>query len=122
MVSKSMSAKHKNVFVTYHSLIGKFFHGRDPITRCIKSQGWILGEPHPGYFLVWFFEWIAGQPSTRELVHITDMTTWIFYNSAEEMNDEWEYRNPHGHGLDISRTDEYNETVFSAALPKKMST
>lgn len=74
-----------------HRLLdGKFFHSFNG--KEIEWQGYIISQPVEGYFLVQLFEWFLGEPSVQRLVHINTMTGWAFYDSAGEMNDEFERR------------------------------
>ena len=69
-------------------LVGKYFHGF--VDDRLNWQGQILGYVQDGYFLVQTYDWIIGDPDTQYLVNITGMADWVFYDSASEMEDEYE--------------------------------
>ena len=70
------------------ALVDKFFHtfkdGR------VEWQGYIVSEPHPGFFLIQLFEWVTGEASCQKLVRIDKMMDWDFYDTDIEMNDTYE--------------------------------
>lgn len=68
-------------------MIGNYFHGCDEI----QWQGMIIGEPSPGMFMVQTFSWLTGNEHSKQLVPITAMTGWTFYDTAEEMSNAYEY-------------------------------
>ena len=70
------------------TLEGKFFHTF--IDKQIEWQGYIISEPKNDFFLVQLFDWILGEPSNQKLVNINDMLSWNFYDSVEEMNDNYD--------------------------------
>jgi hypothetical protein len=45
----------------------------------------VIGEPHPGWYLVQLFEWASGEPSVQRLVPIEKMIGWLFYPDAAAM-------------------------------------
>jgi hypothetical protein len=63
-------------------LVGKYFHSANE-TNKIEWQGVVIGEPHPGWYLVQLFEWASGDPSVQRLVSIEKMTGWLFYPDAD---------------------------------------
>jgi hypothetical protein len=65
-----------------------FFHTFDTNGR-IESQGLIIAEDLFGFYLVQYFEWIMGEPSSEELIHKNDTAAWRWYESAEEMRDAY---------------------------------
>jgi hypothetical protein len=65
-------------------LIGKYFHSTNETNR-IEWQGLVIGEPHPGWYLVQLFEWASGEPSVQRLVPIDKMAGWLFYPDADAM-------------------------------------
>lgn len=71
-----------------HPLINKFFHSFHA-DGTLNWQGHIEESCGDGFFLVQLFEWISGSPSNMKLVHIQSMDEWNLYNSAEEMNEEF---------------------------------
>ncbi len=74
-------------------LVGRFFHVLADDGKA-DMQGEILGEPEKGVYLVRYFEWMHGEPSSQHLVPFAEMreATWRFYDSSEEMNFAWEHR------------------------------
>ena len=65
-------------------LVGKYFHSANE-TNQIEWQGVVIGEPHPGWYLVQLFEWASGYPSVQRLVPIEKMIGWLFYPDARAM-------------------------------------
>ena len=45
-----------------------------------------MAEPHPGFYLVETFEWMAGASYCQRLARIEDMLGWHFYDDAQWMN------------------------------------
>ena len=66
------------------NLVGKYFHSANE-TNKIEWQGMVIGEPHPGWYLVQLFEWASGEPSVQRLVPIEKMVGWLFYPDADAM-------------------------------------
>ena len=71
------------------SLVGSFFHGQGG--KFHAHQGCVVAEPAPGMYLVEFFSWLAGDSTNQQLVPIADMTEWLFYDTAEWMNNAYEH-------------------------------
>jgi hypothetical protein len=65
-------------------LVGKYFHSASETDK-IEWQGMVIGEPHPGWYLVQLFEWASGEPSVQRLVPIEKMIGWLFYPDAAAM-------------------------------------
>jgi hypothetical protein len=65
-------------------LVGKYFHSATE-TNKIEWQGTVIGEPHPGWYLVQLFEWTSGEPTVQRLVPIEKMIGWLFYPDANAM-------------------------------------
>ena len=53
-------------------------------------QGVVIGNPEPGWYLVQLCEWLNGNPSTRRIVRIEDMSKWVFYKDSEQMNEAYD--------------------------------
>jgi hypothetical protein len=66
------------------TLVGKYFHSANESNK-IEWQGVVIGEPHPGWYLVQLFEWASGEPSVQRLVPIEKMASWLFYPDADAM-------------------------------------
>jgi hypothetical protein len=62
-------------------LVGKHFHSANE-TNKIEWQGVVIGEPHPGWYLVQVFDWTSGEPTVQRLVPIEKMIGWLFYPDA----------------------------------------
>ncbi len=62
-------------------VVGKYFHSANE-TNKVEWQGVVIGEPHPGWYLVQLFEWASGEPSVQRLVPIEKMIHWLFYPDA----------------------------------------
>jgi hypothetical protein len=71
------------------SLLGSYFHSIIDCPsgkhRIVQWQGCVVGEPHPGFYLVETFDWIIGASHSQSLVRIEDMTEWVFYDTSEWM-------------------------------------
>jgi hypothetical protein len=65
-------------------LIGKYFHSANE-TNKVEWQGVVIGEPHPGWYLVQLLDWSSGEPSVQRLVPIEKMIGWLFYPDARAM-------------------------------------
>jgi hypothetical protein len=65
-------------------LLGKYFHSANEDNK-IEWQGVVIGEPHPGWYLVQLFEWTSGEPTVQRLVPIEKMVGWLFYPDADTM-------------------------------------
>jgi hypothetical protein len=63
------------------TLVGKYFHSANENNK-IEWQGVVIGEPHPGWYLVQLFESASGEPSVQRLVPIEKMIGWLFYPDA----------------------------------------
>ena len=82
-------------------LIGCCFHIFDA-KGAIRSQGVVRGYLGEGYYLVQYFDWIVGSPSTMEVRPLTDMKPgredgcWQFYENNEHMKywHEYQYKDP----------------------------
>lgn len=73
------------------SLVGSFFHaGSDR-----GWQGCVVAEVASEIFLVETFGWLIGDSTDQHLVRLTDMTEWVFYDTAEWMNNAYEYGGVH---------------------------
>jgi hypothetical protein len=64
--------------------VGKYFHSANE-TNKIEWQGVVIGEPHPGWYLVQLFEWSSDGPRVQRLVPIEKMICWLFYPDAAAM-------------------------------------
>jgi hypothetical protein len=65
-------------------LVGKYFHSANENNK-VEWQGVVIGEPHPGWYLVQLLEWASGQPSVQRLVPIEKMSGWLFYPHRDAM-------------------------------------
>ena len=65
-------------------LVGKYFHGANENNK-VECQGVVIGEPHPGWYLVQLFDWASGNPSVQRLVPIEKMIAWLFYPDRDAM-------------------------------------
>jgi hypothetical protein len=72
------------------SLLGHFFHAIGEFDH-MESQGVVIGNPEPGWYLVMTFEWLMGEPSVRHLARIEDMERWLFYENQEDMKFSYEH-------------------------------
>ena len=72
------------MFRESEKVVGKYFQSADE-TNKIEWQGIVIGEPHPGWYLVQLFDWASGDPSVQRLVPIQKMVSWSFYPSADAL-------------------------------------
>lgn len=66
-------------------LIGSYFHTWDD-DGTLNEQGRVLSRHADGYYLVQFYEWFMGEPSSRQLRAFESMVSWTFYDSHEAMD------------------------------------
>ena len=71
-------------------LDGQYFHSIDANGQ-VEWQGYVIGSPAPGWYLLQLFEWFAGEPSVRRLVRLEEMRHWLFYESTEAMCFSYEH-------------------------------
>lgn len=82
--------KAQHVVKTGDPLIGKFFHSVDEHGRA-QMQGQILGLLDIKKYLVQPYDWMMGEPTAQCLIDPSEMTDWLFYDTAEDMRFEYEY-------------------------------
>ena len=70
------------------TLVGKYFHGANENNK-VEWQGVVIGEPHPGWYLVQLFDWASGEPSAQRLVPIEKMNAWLFYPDRDTMTSSY---------------------------------
>jgi hypothetical protein len=71
-----------------NSLVGAWFHSVEE--NKIRTQGQIIGKEE-GYYHVQLYEWLMGTATIIQIVHPSNMTSWHFYNDAEDMRDAYEH-------------------------------
>ncbi len=71
-------------------LVGKYFHSANENNK-VEWQGVVIGEPHPGWYLVQLLEWASGEPSVQRLVPIEKMIRWLFYPDRDAMMSSSKY-------------------------------
>lgn len=49
-----------------------------------------MGAVSEGVFLVQYFDFVMGDPSTMHLFKVEDMMTWVFYEDSEDMRDAYQ--------------------------------
>jgi len=69
-------------------LVGKYFHSVKEDRETIQWQGEITARIGDNYLLQ-LFEWIMGAESNQVLFPAAEMTHWLIYDSAEEMNEHY---------------------------------
>ena len=74
-------------------LVGKYFHSVNGNNK-VEWPGVVIGEPHPGWYLVQLFDWTSGAPSVQRLVPIEKMTGWLFYPDRDAMTASSTYTLP----------------------------
>lgn len=76
-------------------LAGNFFHEKQTC-HCgfvvVETQGVVIGRVEEGKYLVQYFEWLLGQPSTRGVRALDEMADWDFFSSGADMTFHWDYR------------------------------
>lgn len=87
-----------NLIDDYMRLKGRYFHSFED-DGVVKWQGYVLGSPGLGYYMVQLFEWLVGSPSCQKLVHLSEMNGWHFYDTQEEMAETYTYKLKHITGL-----------------------
>ena len=85
--SKSRSMEVETATNT-EKLVGKYFHSADENDK-VEWQGMMIGEPHPGWYLVQLFDWASGKPSVQRLVPIENMNAWLFYPDRDAMTSSY---------------------------------
>jgi hypothetical protein len=65
-------------------LVGKYFQSANENNK-VEWQGVVIGEPHPGWYLVQLFDWALCEPSEQRLVPIEKMIGWLFYPDMDTM-------------------------------------
>lgn len=70
-------------------LVGSYAHSIED--GRVQGQCHVIGNPEPGWYLVQWFEWALGEPSTRTLARIEDMAAWMFYASSEAMRYSYQF-------------------------------
>jgi hypothetical protein len=71
-------------------LVGKYFHSANENNK-VEWQGVVIGEPHPGWYLVQLLEWASGEPSVQRLVPIEKLIGWVFYPDRDAMTSSSTY-------------------------------
>ena len=87
--SNSRSLEAETVTKT-EKLVGKYFHWANENNK-VECQGLVIGEPHPGWYLVQLLDWASGKPSVQRLVPIEKMTAWLFYPDRDAMTSSSTY-------------------------------
>ena len=86
---KAMATTQKQP-TTRTKLAGLFFHTfSDSI---VHQQGHVMGEVSPGVYLVQFYEWLMGSPTTQQLFKLEDMFGWVFYDNEEDWIAYYEHK------------------------------
>ena len=85
---KKKSVKVGDIKKDEDGLIGKFFHSLKDGDIC--WQGQVLSEIKNDYYLVQLYEWLLGSPNKQVLVPFSVMVTWQFYDTAEQMEYQYE--------------------------------
>jgi len=66
-------------------LDGRFFHSVDEETMTVEWQGYVIGSPEPGWYLVQLFSWIDGEETNQHIVRFEDMKRWFFYTNLADL-------------------------------------
>jgi hypothetical protein len=86
-----MPARTKTKAMAQSPLVGLFFHSLKDDGKTIELQGHVKG--HVGgpkdLYLLQLFEWITGGETHQELVPSEKMAGWRFYDSNEEMDNNY---------------------------------
>lgn len=70
---------------------GKWFHSSDESGN-IKWQGQVLKRVDRDVYRCQLYEWVMGSPSDIITVHATEMASWRFYSTSDEMNQAYHAR------------------------------
>jgi hypothetical protein len=86
----SFSSMEAETITKTEKLVGKYFHSANENNK-VEWQGVVIGEPHPGWYLVQILEWASGEPSVQRLVPIEKMIGWVFYPDRDAMTSSSTY-------------------------------
>jgi len=71
-------------------LIGRFFHSIDAGGK-LRWQGEVIGRVSEEHYLVQLFDTAMGEPSVQRIIALSEMSPWLFYSNADEMNHSYEH-------------------------------
>jgi hypothetical protein len=71
-------------------LVGRFFHSIDASGK-LCGQGEVIGRVSEERYLVQLFDTEMGDPSVQRIVALSEMSPWLFYSDAGEMNNSYEH-------------------------------
>ena len=71
-------------------LIGRFFHSIDAGGN-LCWQGEVIGRVSEEHYLVQLFDTAMGEPSAQRIIALSEMSPWLFYSNADEMNHSHEH-------------------------------
>jgi hypothetical protein len=77
-------------------VVDKWFHSFNQDSG-LQWQGQVVERLEGGYYFVRLYEWIMGSPTCLKLVRLEDMLAWEFYESSDEMQDNFECRHKPNH-------------------------
>ncbi len=80
----NVSSMEAETVTKTEKLVGKYFHSANENNK-VEWQGVVIGEPHPGWYLVQLLEWASGEPSVQRLVPIEKLIGWVFYPDRDAM-------------------------------------
>jgi hypothetical protein len=89
-----MAAEKKKPVDPVLGLVGRCFHTFDD-KGVLRYQGIVRGDLGGGRYLIQYFDWIMGEPSTMAIIDIEEMMSpraWQFYEDADHMRFWHEYR------------------------------
>ena len=71
-------------------LVGRFFHSIDASGK-LYWQGEVIGRISEERYLVQLFDVTMGEPTVQRIVTLSEMSPWLFYSSADEMDHSYEH-------------------------------
>jgi len=71
-------------------LVGRFFHSIDASGK-LCWQGEVIGRVSEERYLVQLFDNEMGEPSIQRIITLSEMSPWLFYSNADEMNHSYEH-------------------------------
>lgn len=72
------------------ALVGKCFHIVSDLKQVV-FQGIVRDKIDDEHYLIQYFDFIMGDPSTMKIVEIGLMKGWQFYDTDEEMDHWYKY-------------------------------
>ena len=71
-------------------LVGRFFLSLDASGK-LYWRGEVIGRISEEHYLVQLFDTELGEPSVQRIVRLSEMSPWLFYSNANEMDHSYEH-------------------------------